>query len=521
MTYRLAVAVALLCGCLPPLAASAMPADEAARLLNRLGYGPAPGDIDRLATINRDDYFDQQLHPVPEPDRLRDRLAALSTTHRNASSLFAEYGPVLRKLAKADENAKREYREDIRRVVEEAESARLLRALYSPNQLQERLVDFWFNHFNVFDGKGIQGRLWVGPYEREAIRPYVFGHFRDLLAATAKHPAMLFYLDNWRSAAEGFRPRGGPEKGKAIGLNENYAREVMELHTLGVDGGYTQHDVTELARILTGWTFNPRAMASGDSAAGFVFAERRHDHGSKLFLGQRFGDDGMAEGERALDLLARHPATAHHIAFELAQFFVADAPPSALVDRVAAAFTRTDGDLRATVRSLITSSEFLDARASQFKTPYEFIVSSLRASDVETASLRPALGALRQMGQPLYGCATPDGWKNTQETWLNPGAMIQRINFATALGSGRLPALASALARVDFKSGADAGTMIQSAIDEDDRAGDTRKPQPLDVAVLQRTLGLALSANTRETIAQAPAPLKAALVLGSPEFMRR
>jgi len=518
---RKRILVLLLLGsALSAAASDTAAAPSAAQALNRAGFGPRPGDLALVQQAGIEAYLDAQLHPVPEPQALTARLAALETTQRSAPALFSEYGPKLRKLAQSDDKAKREYRDDIRRVVEEAEDARLLRALYSPNQLQERLVDFWFSHFNVFVGKGLQGRLLVGPYEREAIRPYLFAHFRDLLGATAKHPAMLFYLDNWRSTADGFVPLRGPGKGKASGLNENYAREVMELHTLGVDGGYSQKDVTELARILTGWTFDPRAMAAGDADAGFVFAERRHDHGTKHFLGQTFEEDGVHEGERALDLLARSPATAHHIAYELAQYFVADVPPPALVERVAATFTKTDGDLRAVTRSLITSPEFLDAGLSKFKTPFEYVVSTLRAADVDAVSLRPALGALRQLGQPLYGCATPDGWKNTQDAWLNPGAMIQRVNFATLVGAGRLPSLAASLEKIDFKAAGDTETMARTAIDEGDATAETQKPQALDVDRLQATLDLKLTESTRGTIAQAPASLKAALLLGSPEFMR-
>ena len=504
--------------------AAADPSSDAAvkQLLNRAAFGPAAGDLERVSALGIEAYIEGQLHPVPEPPALQQRLDALTTTHESAAALFAKLGPASRKQAKADEQARHDYRDEVRRVVEEAEDDTLLRAIHSPNQLQEMLVDFWFNHFNVFVDKGIEGRLWVGPYEREAIRPHVFGRFRDLLEATAKHPAMLFYLDNWRSVADGFQPRGGPGKGKSAGLNENYAREVMELHTLGVDGGYTQRDVTELARILTGWTFDPRAMTEGDPEAGFVFAARRHDQGSKLFLGHSFDDDGVREGERALDLLSRHPATAHHIAYELAQYFVADVPPPALVDRLATVFTTTDGDLRAVTRSLLTSSEFLAARGTKFKTPYQYIVSSLRASEVDLVNLRPALGALRQLGQPLHGCATPDGWKNTQDAWLNPGAMIQRVNFATGLGAGRLPSLAAALAKVDLVAGEAHGEdMLRAAVRDDEHAAESHRPQPLDVDRLEATLGLSLSANTQDAITQAPPALKAALLLGSPEFMRR
>ena len=221
-----------------------------------------------------------------------------------------------------DSEAKQKRKETVQLIAEQTAEARLAQAIDSPRQLEEVMVDFWFNHFNVFAGKGLDRAL-VSSYERDAIRPYVFGRFRDMLGATAKHPAMLFYLDNWMSVAPGFHPPGKANQNAQVnGLNENYAREVMELHTLGVDGGYTQRDVTELARMLTGWTFEPREMIRG--GASFRFAPARHDHGDKDWLGKHIGARGQAEGEWALDMLAAHPATARHISYELAQYFVSD-----------------------------------------------------------------------------------------------------------------------------------------------------------------------------------------------------
>jgi uncharacterized protein (DUF1800 family) len=353
------------------------------------------------------------------------------------------------------------------------------------------MVDFWFNHFNVYQGKGLD-RVLVANYEHEAIRPYALGRFRDLLGATAHHPAMLFYLDNWLSAAPGFQPRraalfDAKKKAPPTGLNENYARELMELHTLGADGGYTQRDVTELARILTGWTFDARRP--GERQALFVFDPRRHDNGDKDWLGRHVGARGEAEGEWALDVLAREPATAHHLAFELAQYFVADAPPPALVDRLAQRYLATDGDIRAVLKALFDSPEFRDpgVRGAKFKTPYRFVVSALRAAQVPVRDPKPLLGALRQLGMPLYGCATPDGYKNTEDAWLNPDAITRRVSLATLLGSGRAPVGAG---------------------------------QPLDADALLATLGSAISPKTRATVAQADPRLRAALVLGSPDFMR-
>ena len=412
----------------------------------------------------------------------------------------------------------------------EAGEERLLQALASPRQLQEVLVDFWFNHFNVFQGKGLD-RVLVESYEREAIRPHVLGRFRTMLGATAKHPAMLFYLDNWLSVAPGYQPRRGAAK--ASGLNENYAREVMELHTLGVDGGYTQQDVTELARILTGWTLvqqEPRrrrvvdgmddtAHGHGDSI--FAFDPARHDDGTKTWLGRSVPPNGQLEGEFALDVLARHPATAKHIAFKLARRFVADEPAQALVDRLARRFIDTDGDLRAMMQTLADSPEFRDPRPLKFKTPYQYVMSSVRATGITTTNIKPLMAVLTQLGQPLYGCQTPDGWHDTEADWLNPNAITQRVNFATALASGKLP-----LQRTDDPNAPAEPNGMKAMERQADRAmardeaaeGST---PPVDAGTLLATLGPAISDKTRAAVVGAPPALRAALVLGSPDFMRR
>jgi len=395
------------------------------------------------------------------------------------------------------------------------------------------LVDFWFNHFNVYEGKGLV-RVLTESYEREAIRPHVLGRFRAMLGATAKHPAMLFYLDNWLSVAPGYQPRReGGAAAKANGLNENYAREVMELHTLGVDGGYTQQDVTELARILTGWTLVPQqprkrrfvngqdAVASNHGDSIFGFDPARHDDGSKTWLGHSVAPGGQMEGEYALDVLARHPATAKHIATKLARRFVADDPSPALVARLTQRFLDTDGDLRAVMQSLVDSLEFRDPRPKKFKTPYQYVLSSVRATGITTTNVRPLMATLTQQGQPLYGCQTPDGWHDTEADWLNPNAITQRVNFATALASGRLP-----LQRVDFSdapAGANGMTAMERQTDRamnKDMAVEGSTP-PVDAAALLATLGPAISDKTRAAVAGSPPPLRAALVLGSPDFMRR
>ena len=334
-----------------------------------------------------------------------------------------------------------------REVLTDLEEAKLLRALYGERQLEEVLVDFWFNHFNVFAGKG-PTRNYVNDYEREAIRPYVLGKFRDMLGATAKHPAMLFYLDNWQSSvaggagAQGARgaqraqfPAGAAAPARVTGINENYARELLELHTLGVDGGYTQQDVVNVARAFTGWTMRPR------EGSGFIFAPGRHDRGAKVVLGHNLpAGGGIEDGERVLDIVAAHPATARHIAKQLAIRFVSDDPPASLIDHAAAVFTSTKGDLRAVVRSIITSPEFFapEARRAKIKTPFEFVVSALRATGADVRTALPLARTLRDMGMPLYFCQPPTGYDDTAATWVSAGALVSRMNFAVDLSKNQV-----------------------------------------------------------------------------------
>jgi uncharacterized protein (DUF1800 family) len=310
-----------------------------------------------------------------------------------------------------------------------------MRAVYSERQLEEVLVDFWFNHFNVFAGKGAT-RNYVSEYEREAIRPYVLGNFRDMLGATAKSPAMLFYLDNWLSSAE--RPRrlalsenpGATRPGSSrMGINENYARELLELHTLGVDGGYTQGDIVNIAKAFTGWTIQPR------QGSGFMFMAARHERGEKVVLGHTIRAGGVDEGERVLDIVAAHPATARHIATKLAIRFVSDNPPAALVDRAAAKFTATRGDLREVLKVILASPEFAspDAYRAKVKTPLEFVASALRATGADVRTALPLARTLRDMGMPLYFCQPPTGYDETATTWVSAGALVARMNFAVEL----------------------------------------------------------------------------------------
>jgi len=373
------------------------------------------------------------------------------------------------------------------------------------------MVDFWYNHFNVFAQKGLD-HLWIGSYEAEAIRPHALGHFRDLLLATAHHPAMLFYLDNQLNTA----PGSPGARGNLTGLNENYAREIMELHTLGVDGGYTQADVENLARILTGWGFERRNLRDGAGpAAGFDAS--RHDFTEKTFLGRTIQPAGENEAIEAIGMLAASPATARHIAFELAQYFVADQPPRALVDRLAQRFRDTDGDIAAVMKVLLTSREFRDSAGQKYKTPYQYVLSAARAAGVEVNNPRPSLGTMARLGMGLYQCQTPDGYKNTEDAWLSPDATTLRIGFATGLGRGALP-----LKTPPPDDQPAANPMpAQPQLVADPAQPAPPKPDPLDPAPLERLLAPVLSANTRATVSEAPPALQAALILGSPDFMRR
>src|SRR5580765_3747139 len=437
-------------------AIAALPGDDAAvrHAVDRLSFGARAGDVEHVKAIGIDRYLDEQLHPERLPDAGLDaRLAEFTTlqlTSREIAEKFELPQQLARRAAAANGNAsdfKPNPAEQQRAntPILELQEQKVLRAVYSTRQLQEVLVDFWFNHFNVDARKGAD-RFMLTEYERDAIRPHVLGKFRDLLGATAKSPAMLFYLDNWMSVdPNGLHvafPRARiplQNQNAPKGLNENYGRELMELHTLGVEGGYTQQDVTEVARAFTGWTID-RPRAGGD----FTFDPRRHDEGQKLVLGHviRAGG-GMHDGEDVLDLLARHPSTAHFIALKLTRRFVSDTPPAALVDRVAARFRETDGDLREVMRAILTSPEFLspDVFHQKIKTPFEFVVSAVRATDGEVHDARPLVQQIAQLGEPLYQCQPPTGYKDTADAWVNTGALVGRMNFGLALASNKIRAV--------------------------------------------------------------------------------
>jgi uncharacterized protein (DUF1800 family) len=482
------VAMCLLIGLPAMLAAGgeAVPDRRIMHALNRLAFGPTLEDFRHVKTVGIERYIAEQLDPdaIPEPTELRARLAPLDTLRLSPVQLRQMYGP-LRSLRgfKPNPELEKAQRERVRLILQDASEARILRAILSPRQLYEVMVDFWFNHFNVFSGKGLDD-VWIGNYEERAIRPFALGRFRDLLFAATKHPAMLVYLDNTLSTAPGSRGARGNQRG----LNENFAREVMELHTLGVDGGYTQEDVITLARVFTGWGINPPdARVFPEYAA--VFEGSRHDYSAKVFLGHQLQSRGKAEGEEALDILARSPATAHHISFELAQYFVADEPSSGLVAQLAERFLQSGGDIREVLKTLFASDEFWDSYGRKYRTPYQFVISAVRAAGVPVGDVRPLLAAMDQLGMPLYGCLTPDGYRNTEDAWLSPDATTRRIGFATALAKGAL--------------------LITSI------------PHPVDAGHLEAIFAGTMSDSTRDAISQSPKELHAAMILGSPDFMRR
>ncbi|QUW03330.1 DUF1800 domain-containing protein [Chloracidobacterium validum] len=643
-------------------------------VLNRLGYGPRPGDVERVRRMGLRQYVAQQLQPATIDDSaLHVRLKRLSMLdlptadmvrieaqaremrqaliRRNQGSAPERPGEALSTLSPDERRQMMErYREAFGdgkrapyRMVSDLQEAKLLRAVYSERQLQEVMTDFWFNHFNVFAGKNLV-RVFINEYEREAIRPHALGRFEDLLRATAQSPAMLFYLDNWQSVTpdvklpgRGQRPpdagrpgsgqmgqaprgqgriggrlgqggifnRGGqrpfpppptagpqPERPgvtpgaaqrRQPGINENYARELLELHTLGVDGGYTQKDVQEVARCFTGWSIHQpfggqrRNRFGGLDApdlppGSFIYRDWAHDQGEKIVLGTKIpAGGGKRDGELVLTLLARHPSTAKFIATKLCRRFVADEPPASLVAAVAATFERTQGDIRACLQTLFDDPAFFapETYRAKVKTPLEFVASTLRATNADITDAQALIGALARLGMPLYGCQPPTGYKDVAEAWVNTGALLNRLNFALALSSGNLPGIKVSTATPNAGSEAVVDTLLNRYVGGD--VSDTTRQALLDVVAdphrlkvakptpAETDLGLAEDADDDdapaeprrgrmasggkafgpgttpairrydraiETLSQAgmPLPLTAqltGLVLGSPEFQRR
>jgi len=421
-------------------------------------------------------------------------------------------------------------------VVNELQRAKLLRAVYSDRQLFELMVDFWENHFSIFANKDDDRFLLTG-FDRETIRPFAMGRFRDLLGATAHSPAMLFYLDNWRSSV----PRPYPAKGDKPagvdgGFNENYARELMELHTLGVDGGYTQKDVQEVARCFSGWT-----IQKPNEQGLFLYRPGLHDDGEKIVLGHKvLGGGGIADGERVLDILATHPSTAKFIATKLARRFISDDPPQSVIDRAAAVFLKTDGSISETLRAIITSPEFFaaDAYRAKVRSPFEYVAAALRATSAETDGDRPVIDFIGRMGQPLYGRITPDGYPDRADAWLSSGAMVGRLNFAAALATNRLRGtsvdFAKLLSEVDKANKDAAAARLVALTTNGDLSAATR-------SAIQTSTSEALVIKPAPPPANVPAgfsgngnpqppplpqvtgyvPEMIALLIGSPEFQRR
>ncbi|MGH9512318.1 MAG: DUF1800 family protein [Terriglobales bacterium] len=421
-------------------------------------------------------------------------------------------------------------------VDQELVEAKLIRAIYSERQLQEVMTDFWMNHFNVFIGKNAD-RYLLTSYERDVIRPRAMGKFEDLLVATAQSPAMLFYLDNWLSVgpnsdfANGIgkrrndnwkrrAKRNGPvkqAKGKRNGLNENYGREIMELQTLGVNGGYTQKDVTEVARVLTGWTLKePR------EGRGFTFDERKHEPGDKMVLGHRIKPSGEKEGLEVLHLLAHHPSTAKFVCTKLAMRFVSDDPPPALVDRMSRTFLKKNGDIREVLKTMLHSPEFWapEAYRAKVKTPLEFVVSAARATDAQIDNAMPLANQLRLMGMPLYGMQPPTGYSMKADAWVNSAALLGRMNFALALTTGRFKGVRADTNEVLGPTPPTEPQQILAALENGFLAGDVSKQTHDTIAA--RLPEPQIAQRKLDDAAHPPnVKIIAGLILGSPEFQRR
>jgi uncharacterized protein (DUF1800 family) len=528
---------------------------EILHALNRLTFGPRPGDVEAVRKMGLKKWIDQQLHPerISENPEVAERLRPLTSLPMSPAEVATNYPPrvvvqamskglmplpqdpearqrvglQLQRLkvqqkakgqGKGSDPLKQAMRQQVLGTLDPVErrklvadrtpqqvlpydlnEAKLYRAIYSNRQLEEQMVDFWFNHFNIYMDKGAD-RILTTSYERDAIRPYVFGKFRDLLEATAESPAMLFYLDNWQSVSPDRLPERRFAKQKAKqsrGLNENYARELMELHTLGVDGGYTQQDVVGVARCFTGWT-----IAQPNRGGEFIYNDRVHDKGEKIVLGVKIpAGGGREDGEKVLDILARHPSTARFISTGLAKKFVADDPPPALIDRMAKTFHDTDGDIRAVMTTMLDSKEFFSEGAfrAKVKTPLELVVSAVRATDAQVDFAIPLAAQIAQLGEPLYRKVEPTGYSSANAEWVNSAALLARMNFALALANNRVPGSKVDISRFENDSAPVARQIL------------FQEPAQQTLDSIQKALAL------REST---PA-LVAGLVLGSPDFQRR
>ncbi|MGA8871305.1 MAG: DUF1800 domain-containing protein [Candidatus Acidiferrales bacterium] len=564
--------------------------DEATlHALNRLGYGPRPGDVARVEQMGLDKWIDQQLDPDSIDDSsLDERLEKYPTLKMLSQQLLEEFPPPAQAAKKGGET-KEEYKQQMQekrrdamsdvadtgnenvdkaqealakiqgpgRIIAELSMAKVDRAVYSNRQLEAVMEDFWFNHFNVFAGKGAD-RWMLTSYVRDTIRPHTMDKFQDLLTATAKSPAMLFFLDNWlsvdptafkerqqemaerraryqgmfgggfgrfglqRPGADASGAQGG-QGGKRLqqlqdrGLNENYGREVMELHTVGVDAGYTQQDVIEMAQCLTGWTVKePRRDPE------FIFRPAFHAEGKKVVMGHTFNDGGEKDGEEALAMLANDPHTAKFISTELARHFVSDTPPPALVDRMAKSYESSGGDIRSVLKAMIYSPEFWSKETyrAKVKTPFELVASTARALDADVSVSLPLAMWVGRMGEPLFQCQPPTGYSDKASTWVNTGALLNRLNFALAFATNHM-----AGANVDLPDmfGEDASKDPEMALS---RATDLfldGQVAPTTMQTLEARLNdpQILQARLDDPVKQVNEGLLSGLVLGTPEFQRR
>lgn len=551
-------------------------------LLDRITFGARPGDVERVMKTGWEKFLDEQLHPERISDTALDqKLKGIESIHLSNAELAKYYPPpqVIQQALKskgmeapvfangtntaagqteqeqaANLTKRREAQKMLKemgykqpqQVALELQQAKILRAVYSERQLQEVMADFWFNHFNVFLQKGAD-RVLTTSYERDAIRPHVFGKFEDLLKATAESPAMLFYLDNWMSAApntqvlerrdrrakalekrqarrgekasdqemEAMLNNQGKIRKAPRGLNENYAREIMELHTLGVDGGYTQKDVQEVARCFTGWTLRqPR------NGAEFIFNPMIHDDGEKTVLGKKIAaGGGQKDGYAVIHMLATHPSTAKFISTKLARKFVNDNPPASLVNRMAETFKKTDGDISQLLRTMFTSPEFFAAEnyRAKIKTPFEMTISAVRAIGAETTGGPQFHRWIAQMGEGLFMAQPPTGYADTAENWVNTGALLERMNFALALAANRIPGT-----RVNLSSLVPDANSVQATelIARYAKLLLRGELSPQSRATIDKSLNEQMLAKNDGSKAVEAAKV-VGLILGSPEFQRQ
>jgi uncharacterized protein (DUF1800 family) len=544
---------------------------KVSQLLNRITFGPRSGDVERVRRMGISTFLEQQLHPESLTDSATEaKVASLPTLFMSSKVLAENFQEMMqeRRAKQADvpatpansspagqgspnsvettqgepQGGPQDKIEMLgpRRAVMELAQEELLRAVYSNRQLQEVMVQFWMNHFNIFADKGAD-RWLVTSFERDTIWPHALGKFEDLLVATAESPAMLFYLDNWLSAKAGYVTRS---TGNNHGLNENYARGLMELHTLGVDGGYTQSDVIAVARCFTGWTIH-RPQQGGE----FLFNPRMHDTATKVVLGHKIrAGKGLEDGLAVLHILAHHPSTARFIALKLCRRFISDDPPPSVVESASRAFLKSDGDLRVVLKTILSSPEFYSEAAyrAKVKSPLELVASSMRGLGVDTDASVLLIQMVARMGQPMFEYQAPTGFPDRATTWINSGTLLTRMNFAFALALNRFPGTAVDWAQLwpateDLSPEAVLEKLnqqlLQGSLTQQTRESILRqlrdpKPQAAHQGDGQSSGGLlrqpvrnaTLEASGWGVAAEGKAgrsPVIAAFVLASPEFQRR